>query len=196
MSYIIVGLGNPGEEYKNTRHNAGRIALEYFRKEVSFPEWVEDRKSKSLLSEGSIGRNSIILLEPNNFMNNSGESVAMFVTSKKKAEKLIVVYDDIDIPLGKIKISYNRGSGGHKGVESIIRNIKTKAFIRIRVGVAQTTPTGKIKKPKGDNKVLDFLMGEFKQKEIEIFKNVSKSVVGAINTIINDGVEKAMNVYN
>ena len=72
MSYIIVGLGNPGEEYKNTRHNAGRIALEYFRKEVSFPEWVEDRKSKSLLSEGSIGRNSIILLEPNNFMNNSG----------------------------------------------------------------------------------------------------------------------------
>ena len=120
----------------------------------------------------------------------------MFVTSKKKAEKLIVVYDDIDIPLGKIKISYNRGSGGHKGVESIIRNIKTKAFIRIRVGVAQTTPTGKIKKPKGDDKVLDFLMGEFKQKEIEIFKNVSKSVVGAINTIINDGVEKAMNVYN
>ncbi len=196
MSYIIAGLGNPGGEYKNTRHNAGRIVLEYFRKSRDFSEWEEMKKNKALVSCGKIGKSKVMLLEPDNFMNNSGKSIAPIVTSAKKAEKLIVVYDDIDLPLGVIKISYNRGSGGHRGGESVIRSIKTKAFVRLRVGVAVTTPTGKIKKPKGEQKVLDFLMGEFKSKELDALKKLSKNIANALETIIVEGREKAMNVYN
>ncbi len=196
MSYIIAGLGNLGEEYKNTRHNAGRIVLEYFRKSRDFSEWEEKKNNKVLVSSGKIGKSNVVLLEPDNFMNNSGKSIAPIVTSTKKAEKLVVVYDDIDLPLGVIKISFNRGSGGHRGVESVIKSIKTKAFIRLRVGVAMTTPTGKIKKPKGEQKVLDFLMGEFKPKELDTLKKVSKNIADALETVILEGKEKAMNMYN
>ncbi len=196
MSYTIAGLGNPGEEYKNTRHNAGRIVLEHLRKSRDFSDWKEERKWKALISAGKIGKSKVVLLEPDNFMNNSGKSIAPIVTSTKKAEKLVVVYDDIDLPLGVIKISYNRGSGGHRGVESIIKSVKTKAFVRLRVGVAQTTPTGKIKKPRGEQKVLDFLMGEFKPKELDVLKKVSKNIADALETIILEGKEKAMNMYN
>ena len=196
MSYTIAGLGNPGEEYKNTRHNAGRIILEYFRKNKGFSEWEEKKKNKVLVSCGEIGKSKVVLLEPDNFMNNSGKSIAPIVTSAKKAEKLVVVYDDIDLPLGTFKISYNRGSGGHRGVESVIKSIKTKAFIRVRVGVAPVTPSGKMRKPKGEQKVLDFLMGEFKPKEMDALKRVSKNIAEALETIIIDGKERAMNVYN
>lgn len=196
MSFIIAGLGNPGEEYRNTRHNAGRIVLEYFRKSRDFSDWEEKKKNKVLVSLGKVEKSKVILLEPDNFMNNSGKSIASVVTSTKKAEKLIVIYDDIDLPLGVIKISYDRGSGGHRGVESVIKSVKTKEFVRLRVGVAVTTPTGKIKKPKGEQKVLDFLMGEFKPKELDILKKVSKNIADALETIILDGKEKAMNMHN
>ncbi len=194
--YIIAGLGNPGEEYKNTRHNAGRIVLEYFRIKNNFSDWDEKKKEKAFHSEGKIGKSKVLLVEPDNFMNNSGKSLLPVVTSIKKAEKLIVVYDDMDIPLGTFKISFNRGSGGHKGVESIIRSVKTKSFIRIRIGVAPKTPSGKIKKPKGEQKILDFLMGDFKSKESDILNKVSKKVVEAIKMIIVEGKEKAMGEFN
>lgn len=196
MSYVIVGLGNPGEEYKNTRHNTGRIVLEYFQKNKNFSDWEEKKKNKVLISSGKIGKSKVVLLEPDNFMNNSGKSIAPIITNAKKAEKLILVYDDMDIPLGTIKISYNRGSGGHRGVESVIKSVKTKAFIRLRIGVAVTTPSGKIKKPKGEQKVLDFLMGEFKPKELDVLKQISKNTVLALETIIIEGKEKAMGMYN
>ncbi len=196
IMYIIAGLGNSGEEYKNTRHNTGRIVLEYFRIKNNFSDWEEKKKGKAFHSEGKIGKSKILLVEPDNFMNNSGKSLLPVVTSIKKAEKLIVIYDDMDIPLGTFKISFNRGSGGHKGVESIIRSVKTKSFIRIRVGVAPTTPSGKIKKPKGEQKVLDFLMGDFKSKEREVLKKVSKKMGEALEMIVLEGKEKTMGKFN
>jgi len=196
MSYIITGLGNPGEEYKNTRHNTGRIMLDYFRKKNNFDVWKENKKHRMLISDGKIGKQKVLLVEPDNFMNNSGKSIASIVTSLKKAEKLIVVYDDIDLPLGTFKISYNRGSGGHKGVESVAKSLKTKSFIRLRVGVASVTVNGKPRKPKGEQKILDFLMGEFKPKELDVLKKISKLVAEALNVIILDGKEKAMGAYN
>lgn len=196
MKYIIVGLGNPGKEYEHTRHNTGRIILEHFRKVNAFSDWMENKKLAALHSEGEIGKHEVLLLEPNNFMNNSGKSLSSVVTSAKKAERLIVVYDDIDLPLGTFKISFNRGSGGHRGVESIIKSVKTKAFIRLRAGVAPATPSGKIKKPKGEQKVLDFLMGDFKPKEMDILKKTSKKAADALAMIILEGKEKVMGEYN
>src|SRR5581483_735293 len=125
MTWIIVGLGNQGEEYANTRHNTGRMALEYFVKAKNFSDWKEDAKAKAQISRGAIGKMLAVLIAPDTFMNKSGNSVLKFVKSIKAAERMIVVYDDLDLPIGKIKLSYDRGSGGHKGVESIMRAVKT-----------------------------------------------------------------------
>lgn len=196
MPYIIAGLGNPGEEYENTRHNAGRIMLEYFRADRNFPEWKEDKKVKALVSKEKIEKESVFLVEPNNFMNNSGKSIAPFVASKKGAEKTVVIYDDIDLPLGIIKIAFNRSSGGHNGVESVIKNLKTREFVRVRVGVSKMTAKGTAKKPKGEEAVLKFLLGKFTKDELNALKKISKKVCGALEMIILEGREKAMGEYN
>jgi len=196
MSYTIVGLGNPGEEYKTTRHNIGRILVERFRKNFDFPEWSEGTKKGFLLSKGNIGNDSVILILPELFMNKSGTSIKPLITSKKKAEQLIVVYDDIDLGFLSYKISFGRGSGGHRGIESIIKNIKTKDFIRVRIGIAPTTPSGKIRKPKGEKKVLDFLMGDFGKKETEAVPKISRTLNKILEIIIKEGRVSAMNTYN
>ncbi|MEK7662363.1 MAG: aminoacyl-tRNA hydrolase [Patescibacteria group bacterium] len=192
----IIGLGNPGEEYENTRHNTGRMILEAFRKKLCFSEWESDKKSRSLISAGKVGKEKAVLVLPETFMNKSGLSVGAFVKSKKAAESLIVVHDDLDLPLGAMKISFNRGSGGHKGIESIKRGIKTEAFIRVRIGISPATPSGKTKKPKGDKAVGDFILGKFKPKEAEVIKKLSKKVIEAIKILITEGREKAMNALN
>jgi PTH1 family peptidyl-tRNA hydrolase len=196
MLHIIAGLGNPGQEYENTRHNTGRIVLDYFRAVHDFPEWEEEKKTKSLISKSKIKDEQILLLEPNNFMNNSGKSLAFFSLTKKQKEKTIVVYDDIDLPIGTIKIAFNRGSGGHNGIESVIKNLKTREFIRVRVGVSKVNSKGLTKKPKGEEAVLKFLLGKFTKEEVEVLKKVSKKVSNAIDMIMSSGQERAMGEYN
>ncbi len=194
--WTIVGLGNPGEEYKNTRHNAGRIALQSFVKAFDFDVPVLVKKYQALFSLGKLGKQEVGIFLPETFMNKSGVSVASIVKSKKKAEQLIVVHDDLDLPLGKIKISWNRGTGGHRGVLSIVKNLKTEGFIRIRIGVSPTTPSGKLKKPKGEDAVDRFIVGPFKASELDEVKKVSKKVTGALETIILYGAQSAMGEYN
>lgn len=172
--YIIVGLGNPKEEYALTRHNAGRMAADFVGEKVS----------------------KIKVFVPDTFMNKTGGAVAKVVKSNKAAEKLIVIYDDLDLPLGVLKISYNRSSGGHRGVESIIKALKTREFIRIRIGVSPTTPSGKLKKPKGEADVEKFILSEFKKSEMEILKKVFKKVAEAVETIVEEGKEVAMMRFN
>src|SRR3989344_192452 len=119
--YIVVGLGNPSAKYAKTRHNTGRMAADNVRDKVS----------------------GIKVFVPDTFMNKTGSAVAKVVKSKRAAEKLIVIYDDLDLPLGTMRISYNRGSGGHKGLESIIRALKTREFIRIRIGIGKKSDVEK-----------------------------------------------------
>jgi len=193
---INVGLGNPGDEYKNTRHNAGRIILEKIAKDNNFPEWKNDLKLKALKSKGEIADEEVLFVLPNTFMNNSGNAVAPLIDNPKKFKNLIVVYDDIDLPLGTLKISFNRSSGGHNGLESIIKKVKTREFVRIRVGVSATTPSGKIRKPKGEDAVLKFLLGTFKDEELKIVKSISKKVSEIMILISTEGKDKAMSLYN
>ncbi len=173
---LVVGLGNPGEEYERTRHNAGRILVSLLEKKM----------------EGS----KIKFLKPDTFMNKSGKAVAPFIKSKKDLAGLVVMYDDIDLPLGKMKISFNRSSGGHNGLESIIRAVKSEEFLRVRIGITPATPSGKIKKPKGEKEVLKFLLGEFKKPELETIKKLSNKIAEAIETIFSESKEKAMSLYN
>jgi PTH1 family peptidyl-tRNA hydrolase len=197
MSYIIVGLGNPGEEYKNTRHNAGRMLVEMLAKSLdSSTEWKSDKKLNALVSKAKIGKSSVVLVLPETFMNNSGKAVKPLVTSIKAAEKMLVIYDDLDLPFGTNKISFNKSSGGHKGLESIIKAVKTEKFARIRIGVSPTTPSGKIKKPQGEDHVQKHILGEFKPAELLALKKLSKSVNEAVETFVTDGLERAMNGFN
>ncbi len=194
--YYIVGLGNPDEEHASTRHNTGRIVLLLFLKKQRLPALVESKKYVSLITEGEISGAKVLVMWPETYMNKSGSAVAKAVKSAKAAKKLIVVYDDIDLPLGTVRISYGRGSGGHRGIESIIKVLKTKDFVRIRVGITPMTPTGKPKKPKGEKKILEFLLGDFKKPEREVLDKVSKRVNEVLEIIFADGLEKAMNQFN
>ncbi len=196
MSWIIVGLGNPGGEYEGTRHNTGRMALEYYAKAGSASAWKEDKKSNSTTTGTHVGKTLAALVLPNTYMNKSGSAVMKFVKSVRAAEKLVVVYDDLDLPIGKIKVSFNRGSGGHKGVESIMRAVKTKKFTRIRIGVSPETPGGKMKKPLGEKSVNDFILSKFKPAEMDEMKKVFKKVAQAIDTIVADGPMIGMNQFN
>jgi len=176
---LVVGLGNLGKEYENTRHNTGRILVGMIEKKL------EDSKIKSLK-----------FLLPDTFMNNSGRAVAPLVKNQKDLKDLVVIYDDIDLPLGKIKISFNRSSGGHNGLGSIIKSLKSEEFLRIRIGISPATPSGKIRKPKGEKAILNFLLGEFKKSELETIKKLSKKVAEIVETIFTEGKEKAMSLYN
>ncbi len=201
MPYIIAGLGNPEQEYENTRHNTGRILAAAIAKKFSFPEFKQDIKLRALVSKGKIGDESVMLLEPDNYMNRSGASIALLFDGAsealklKKAKNLIVIYDDLDLPIGTIKISFNKSSGGHRGLESIIKALKTEAFIRIRVGISPVTPSGKLKKPKGEEAVTKQILGEFKKSEAEALKEVSKKVIEAVELIIIEGLEKTTSTF-
>ena len=185
---LVVGLGNPGSEYENTRHNTGRIVVGMVEKKF------EEKKDKSKTK-------SIKFLLPDNFMNNSGKAVVPLIKTKKDLQDLVVVYDDIDLPLGKIKISFNRSAGGHNGLGSVIKALKSEEFLRIRVGISLEKKSAQgglavARKPKGEKAVLNFLLGEFKKSELETIKKLSKTVAEAIETIFTEGKDKAMSIFN
>jgi PTH1 family peptidyl-tRNA hydrolase len=196
MTWIIVGLGNPGAEYDATRHNTGRMALDFFSKAMKFGDWREDKKAKAHISSGMVGKNTTILVAPDTFMNKSGSALTKFVKSQKAAERMIVIYDDLDLPLGGLKLSFNRGSGGHRGVESIMRAVKTKKFTRVRIGVSPETASGKLRKPQGEEEVVDFILAKFKAHEMEELKKVFKKAAQALEVAVTEGPMSAMNRFN
>ncbi|MDD5032791.1 MAG: aminoacyl-tRNA hydrolase [Candidatus Pacebacteria bacterium] len=182
--FYLVGLGNPDEEYEGTRHNTGRMAVMEFCRVNDFSDFEEDKKNLSLSAEGKAGKEKIAAFLPETFMNKSGSALKKIITSKKKAEQMIVVHDDIDLAFGKFKISFGKGSGGHKGVESIMRQVKTKDFWRVRIGIIPAGSKGKLKKPDGE-KLLNFLMAKFKPDEKTALKKVFKAAGSEIEKIIS-----------
>ena len=194
--FYIVGLGNPGEEYENTRHNTGRIVLDIIRKKIEAEDFENKKNLQALVSEGKIGKEKVTLIAPETFMNKSGLSVKSLITSVKKAHSLVVIYDDLDLPIGTMKISFNRGTGGHKGLESITKQIKTAEFVRFRVGISPKTPTGKTKKPSGAAMVEKHILGEFREPEIAELKKIGKKAVEALEILVSEGLQKAMTTMN
>lgn len=192
---LIVGLGNPGEEYKNSRHNTGWIILDYVLGNKI--EWKQSSGTKALYFKDIIGKTEVEYFKPTTFMNNSGIAVSYAQTKHKlKPNDIIVIYDDMDLPIGTLKISFNKSSGGHNGLESIIRKVKSREFVRIRVGVSKEAPNGKIRKPKGEDKVIKFLLGKYKEDELKEIKKISKKVSEIIEMIAKEGKDKAMSIYN
>ncbi|MCK5027001.1 MAG: aminoacyl-tRNA hydrolase [Candidatus Pacebacteria bacterium] len=200
MNYIIVGLGNPEKQYADTRHNAGRMVLEAFRSAHDLPEWENRKELKARKTEGVAKENIVILLQPDDHMNNSGKSIAKYMKDISEEEHkdivLIVVHDDIDLPLGTFKIVYNRGSGGHKGVASMEQELKTRDFIRVRVGIAPLTFFGNMRKPKGTYAVQKHVLKKFTRGEFQKLELVLKNCTKALLDIMDSGVDKAMNTWN
>src|SRR3989338_8324885 len=196
MAWVIVGLGNPGEEYQRTRHNCGRIAVEFFAETMKFTGFRTDKTKKTTMASAMVGKSAVALVLPDTFMNKSGSAVRKYVKSQKAAERLIVVYDDLDLPLGKMKISFDRSSGGHKGIESVQRAVKTQKFIRVRIGVSPSTASGALRKPEGKKVVNNFILTKFGAHELATLKPVFKRVADALEKIVREGRERAMNRFN
>jgi PTH1 family peptidyl-tRNA hydrolase len=182
---LIVGLGNPGKKYENTRHNVGFMVADQLKEDLNLADFDFDKKSNSFFSKN----NDLLIVKPDTYMNLSGQAVNSLSSYYKIGEEdRIIIHDDIDLPIGEIKISKDRGSAGHKGVESIIKNLGTKNFIRIRMGIKP-----KQGKPK---KTEDFVLKKFEKEERVIINEVILKSIEAIKTIIKDGPDKAMNIFN
>ena len=204
---IIIGLGNPGTEYEGTRHNAGREAVMKFATKVGFDAFEFDKKSNALVATGKAGKTKATLVLPETMMNKSGAAAVKFAKGAKKMKDgngkpikafpdLIVVHDDLDIPLGKAKMSWNKSSGGHKGVESVMKGVGTEAFFRIRIGITPATAKGALKKPDHDTITDNFIVAEFKDKEADERKKVIKKVVDCLELAVVESPERAMSEYN
>lgn len=192
MALVIVGLGNPGKEYEKTRHNAGRNAVELVAKQNDFDNFVFNKKANALVARGALGT----LVLPETLMNLSGKAVAAFVKSPKAAKNLLVIHDDLDLPLGTIKMVFARGSGGHKGVESVMRAIKTQDFARIRIGIAPLGKKNQAKKLKDDEKVIKLVIGKWKPAEEAMVKKVLKKAAEAARLFATSGIESATQFSN
>ena len=164
---IIIGLGNPGRKYVNTRHNIGQdIVIEYAKKN-GFSYWYTPSHGEYMESHGDVDGKEITLVVPLTFMNLSGRAVAHFIKSKKDMKDLVVIHDDLDLPIGQIKESINRGDGGHNGVKNIIKVLGSKDFKRIRVGISPADKDGNIDKILYKGLVEKYVLEKFNEGEWE-----------------------------
>lgn len=182
--FLIVGLGNPGKEYDGTRHNIGFETIDYLSKKYNID--VNRTKFKGTFGEGFINNKKVVLLKPSTYMNLSGESIREAINFYKlENEEVLVIYDDISLEVGKIRIREKGSAGGHNGIKSIIANMSTDVFPRIKIGVGQ---------PKGD--LVSHVLGKFSQEEINDLNEVIEVSSEAVEIIVKDGTKEAMNKLN
>ena len=185
--YIIAGLGNPGKEYENTRHNIGFDVIDRLAEEENIA--VMESKYKALIGKGYVAGQKVILAKPQTFMNLSGESIREIVDYYKVDDtaELIVISDDISLDVGQIRIRKKGSAGGHNGLKNIIKMLGHDTFIRVRMGVGE--------KPKNFD-LADYVLGHFDREEQVLMKQVSEEVCEAVQMILEKGPDAAMNVYN
>lgn len=184
--YLIVGLGNPEEEYSKTRHNMGFNAINKIAKEYGIE--VNKKKFQGLYESGTIEDQKVILIKPQTYMNSSGDSVKEIVDYFKiEKENIIVVYDDMDIEPGKIKIRKKGSAGGHNGMKSIIQMLGTDEFPRIRIGIGR---------PEHNGDEINYVIGAIPEEEIEELEKGVEKAKGAVIEILKNGIDAAMNKFN
>jgi len=210
---IIIGLGNPGGEYKDTRHNIGFMIVEKLAKELGKETVIWEEKEKFKSAVAKVG--DVLLVKPITFMNNSGLAVASIVNFYKlQPSDVWVVHDDIDLPLGKIRIRTGGGSAGHNGIESTIKELKSDAFVRFRMGIGRGKLFGHISKEHDEDEhtrkekrafferrmyhqsIVDFVLSRFSQGEAGSLKHLIKNGTEAVRIALSEGVDKAMGRFN
>jgi peptidyl-tRNA hydrolase, PTH1 family len=185
---LIVGLGNPEPKYDKTRHNIGFEAVDALAKLWQIP-WQENRRFKGFLAEGrSPGGGKIYLLKPLTYMNRSGESIRAVVDwYKLQPESVLVIYDDMDLPVGRLRMRLSGSAGGHNGIKSTISHLGGQNFPRLRIG---------IDKSNGDRETISHVLGRFSPSEQQVMTEVLHLVLQAVEMSLKEGVEKAMSLYN
>lgn len=182
--YIIAGLGNPGSKYENTRHNMGFKAIDAMASEFGID--VNRAKFKGLIGEGRIGSEKVILLKPQTYMNLSGQSVREIMNFYKiPEENLIVIYDDFDLPIGLIRVRKSGGPGTHNGMKSVVQELGSRKFPRVRVGIGSS-----------DGSTIQFVIGKVGKDEQQILNEAAEAAASAAADIIRIGIENAMNIHN
>ena len=183
---LIIGLGNPGTEYARTRHNIGFEAVDALASAYNIN--VNKNKFKGLFGEGFVGGEKVILIKPQTYMNLSGESIISFISWHKVQPKdILVIYDDVSLAPGKLRIRQKGSAGGHNGIKSIIQHLGTDEFQRIKIGVGE--------KPNGWD-LADYVLNRFSNSELKLMDTIMEDVTGATQMIIEKGIQEAMNAYN
>lgn len=182
---IIIGLGNPGAKYMYTRHNAAWLV---------FDEWNLDWEINKYAESMDVRDGSFVFVKPQTFMNESGKSVVWYQKeSGLSPEDFVVVYDDIDLPIGKVRVSFDRSSGGHNGVKSIEQSLGASAFIRVRIGIAPVSDDGTLQTPESRK---SFVLKDFSTKDLETVRNLAPKIQSILETIETKGYVEAMNKVN
>lgn len=189
---LIVGLGNPGRIYAHNRHNIGFRCVNYFARLHSV--CLDRRQCWARVGIGEIGGEQILLAKPGTFMNLSGRSVACFMHKRYiTSSDLLIIYDDLDLPPGKIRLRQSGSSGGHKGMNSIISALGSEAFPRIRVGIGR--PQGE-EQSMNEDAIISYVLSDFSPHEESIIRPVIARVAEAINCFLGQGIEAAMSKFN
>jgi PTH1 family peptidyl-tRNA hydrolase len=179
---MIVGLGNPGNEYKNTRHNIGYIVLDSY---IDDDKWKE--KYKALYYEKRINGEKVLFIKPLTYMNLSGEAVRKFVDYYNiDIKDILVIQDDLDLCFGTYKLKKYSSAGGHNGIKSIINNLGTKEFARLKIGISHDKSIDTI----------DYVLGKFSKEDMDTFKDMQSTFNKIINCFIKEGIDRTMNIYN
>lgn len=184
--FLIIGLGNPEKDYGNTRHNMGFNVINKIAQKYNIE--INRTKFKALFGSGNINNEKVILLKPQTFMNLSGESVKEAIDFYKlDLENVLIIYDDIDLAPGKIRIKKNGGPGTHNGMKSIVQHLGTENFARLRIGIG---------KPKDNTDLVEYVIGYVSQEDKELLEDGVNLAVEAVDTIIKENIDSAMNKYN
>ena len=187
ISHIVAGLGNPGDKYDKTRHNAGFIAIDRLCDSLGVK--CDRAKFKALTCEATIGNSRVLIMKPQTFMNLSGEAVSEAARFYKiPADKVIVISDDVTLAVGKLRIRGKGSAGGHNGLKSIIEHLGTQEFPRIKLGVGE--------KPHPDYDMVDWVLGKFPKEDLDKLTKTVESVPGAIASLIQEDITSAMNRFN
>jgi len=191
---LIIGLGNPGRGYSNNRHNIGFACLTYFARQAGIR--FDRKQCQARTGSGEASGTKVVLAKPQTYMNLSGQSVSRLIKKiNVNLSDLIIVHDDLDLPLGKIRIGHGDSSGGHKGIESIITELGSQDFIRIRVGIGRP-PTTQEASEISQADIIHYVLSDFTPEEKQIINKVIPRVSQAILCLLNEGLAAAMNKYN
>ena len=187
IEYIIVGLGNPGRQYEGTRHNAGFIAIDYIAEELGAK--INRIKFKSTVCEANLGGKRCLLMKPSTFMNLSGQAVTEAMNFYKiPPQRVIILSDDISLDVGVIRIRRKGSDGGQKGLQNIIYLSGSDEFPRVKIGIG--------KKPHPDYELKDWVLSRFTDKDRKLIAGRLHDIKSAVEYIVNDEIDKAMNLYN
>jgi len=190
---LIVGLGNPGRGYANNRHNVGFACLNHFARTQGIR--FDRKQGKARIGTGEVAGSKVVLAKPQTYVNLSGQSVSRLIKRFNiNLSDLLVIHDDLDLPLGKIRISHGSSSGGHKGVDSIISCLGSQDFTRLRVGIGRPTTEGFAEISEAD--IVAYVLSNFTPDEKQVMAQVTPRVSEAIFCLLTEGLVAAMNKYN